>query len=205
MFLAVVICAIAIDRDEIVRPNNSSGPAPDPSGSNSGKEPAGYETALTPCFDSVSHPKHKTLDVITQFHRASVPSSIRVNTLLKQLSADASETATQDHATSNKDQNKVHRTEFELNITEDAPTSDQLRTILEYVGARKASQLVDGARDEADALKKLKEDPGKFKPPVANMRSATYALGADVVTVVGDNETELKKMISQIPKETNSV
>ena len=95
-----------------------------------------------------------------------MPSSVRVNTLLKQLSAHASETATEDQAADHTHQNKIQRTEFELNVTEDPPTSDQMRSILEYVGARKANQLVDGARDEADALKKLKEDPGRFKPPV---------------------------------------
>ncbi|KAL9126014.1 MAG: hypothetical protein Q9217_004865 [Psora testacea] len=95
-----------------------------------------------------------------------MPSSVRVNSLLKQLSAEASEIPTEDQATHHTHQNKLQRSEFELNVTEDPPTSDQLRTILEYVGARKASQLVDGARDDADALKKLKEEPGRFKPPV---------------------------------------
>ena len=62
----------------------------------------------------------------------------------------------------------MQRAEFELNVTEDPPTKDQLRTILEYVGAKKASQLVEGARDEADAMKKLGEDGAKFKRPVVS-------------------------------------
>ena len=62
----------------------------------------------------------------------------------------------------------MQRTEFELDITEDAPTSDQLRSILEYVGARKAKDIVDGARDEADAIRKLSEDKGRFKAPVVS-------------------------------------
>ena len=98
-----------------------------------------------------------------------MPSSVRVNTLLKQLSAHASETATEDQATDHTHQNKLQRTEFELNVTEDPPTGDQLRTILEYVGAKKAGQVVSGANDETDALKKLKEDPGRFKPPVVGL------------------------------------
>ncbi|KAI4204961.1 MAG: hypothetical protein LQ350_000813 [Teloschistes chrysophthalmus] len=111
---------------------------------------------------------HKTLDVITLFHKTSSPASIRAHTLLKQISAHASETATEDQATDHTAQNKLQRTEFELNVTEDPPTSDQLRTILEYVGSGggRAGQIVEGATDESDALKKLKEDPGRFKQPV---------------------------------------
>ncbi|KAL8828320.1 MAG: hypothetical protein Q9191_002660 [Dirinaria sp. TL-2023a] len=109
---------------------------------------------------------HKTLDVITLFHRPSAPSSLRVLTQLKQLSAHASETATEDQATDHTHQNKLQRTQFELNVTEEPPTSDQVRTILEYVGERKASQLVDGARDAKDAIRKLKEDSRRFKVPV---------------------------------------
>ncbi|KAL9588770.1 MAG: hypothetical protein Q9203_002424 [Teloschistes exilis] len=111
---------------------------------------------------------HKTLDVITLFHKASSPASIRAHTLLKQLSAHASETATEDQAADHTAQNKLQRTDFELNVTEDPPTSDQLRTILEYVGSGggRAGKIVEGATDEADALKKLEEDPGRFKQPV---------------------------------------
>ena len=62
----------------------------------------------------------------------------------------------------------MQRTEFELNVTEDAPTKDQMRTILEYVGGKKASQLIQGARDEADALKKLGENGERFQRPVVS-------------------------------------
>ncbi|KAL9602020.1 MAG: hypothetical protein Q9219_002128 [cf. Caloplaca sp. 3 TL-2023] len=112
--------------------------------------------------------QHKSLDVITLFHKASSPASIRAQTLLKQISAHASETATEDQATDHTQQNKLQRTEFELNVTEEPPTSDQLRSILEYVGssAGRAGQIVEGAVDEADALRKLKEDPNRFQRPV---------------------------------------
>lgn len=110
--------------------------------------------------------QHKTLDIVTLFHRPSVPSSLRVLTQLKQISAHASETATEDQASDHTHQNKLQRTQFELNVTEEPPTSDQIRTILEYVGERKASQLVDGARDAQDAIQKLKEDSRRFKVPV---------------------------------------
>ena len=43
-----------------------------------------------------------------------------------------------------------------------------MRTILEYMGARHASQLVDGAKDAEDAIKKVGEFPKTFKPPVVS-------------------------------------
>ncbi|KAI4196757.1 MAG: hypothetical protein LQ348_002252 [Seirophora lacunosa] len=161
---------------------------------------------------------HKPVDVITLFHKASSPASIRAHTLLKQISAHASENATEDQATDHTSQNKLQRTEFELNVTEDPPTSDQLRTILEYAGsgAGKAGQIVQGAADEADALKKLEEDPNRFQRPVIvdwhngragkNMEhSRMPELKLMRQTVFGDKESEIMKMISQLPKETNSV
>ena len=87
-------------------------------------------------------------------------------TLLKQVSAQASETATEDQAADHTHQNKLQRTEFELNITEDPPTTDQMRTILEYMGAHNAGRLVEGAKDIRDAINKLGENPKRFKPPV---------------------------------------
>ncbi|MCJ1484308.1 hypothetical protein MMC06_004476 [Schaereria dolodes] len=141
---------------------------------------------------------HKSLDVITLFHKPSLPASVRVLTILKQASAHASETATEDQATDHTHQNKLQRTEFELNISEEAPTSDQLRSILEYVGARKAKDIVDGARDAGDAIRKLSEDKRRFKAPVVVDWNNGKA-------VIGDSESELLKMIGELPKETGSV
>ena len=106
------------------------------------------------------------MDIITLFHKPSLPASTRVLTLLKQISAQASEHATEDQASDHASQYKIQRSEFELNVAEDPPTSDQLRTILEYVGAGKAMNIVEGAKDEADAMKKLKEDSARFRMPV---------------------------------------
>ncbi|KAL8726556.1 MAG: hypothetical protein Q9181_006001 [Wetmoreana brouardii] len=141
---------------------------------------------------------YKSLDVITLFHKASSPASVRAHTLLKQISAHASENATEDQATDHSSQNKFQRTDFELNVTEDPPTSDQLRTILEYVGSGggRAGQIVEGAVDEADALKKLKEDPSKFKQPVIVDWNNGRA-------VFGYRESDIMKMISQLPRETD--
>lgn len=51
-------------------------------------------------------------------------------------------------------------------MTEEPPTEDQLKSILEYVGAQKAGTIIKGAKDEADAMKKLKENSENFQRPV---------------------------------------
>lgn len=113
--------------------------------------------------------QHKSLDTITLFHRPSLSSSTRVLTLLKQASAQASETATEDQVSDHTHQKQIQRSEFELNITEEPPTSDQLRSILEYVGGSRAKDIVEGARNEADAIKTLAQDPSKFRAPVVRL------------------------------------
>jgi hypothetical protein len=74
---------------------------------------------------------------------------------LKQAAANASEYATEDQASDHTDQTHPKRQEFDLEVTEELPTTDQLKSILEYVGAQKASTIIKGAKDEADAMKKL--------------------------------------------------
>ena len=73
-----------------------------------------------------------------------------------------------DQAADHSGQNKLQRSDFELNVTEEPPTGDQLKTIIEYAGERKASQVVDGARDALDAMHKLSQDKNKFKAPVVS-------------------------------------
>jgi hypothetical protein len=104
--------------------------------------------------------QHKPLDVITLFHKAASPASVRVAAALRQASAAASETSTEDQA------NAVRRAEFKLEITEDPPTADQLKTILEYVGAQRIGSIVKGADDEDDALRTFKENVENFQRPV---------------------------------------
>ena len=58
------------------------------------------------------------------------------------------------------------REEFELNITEDPPTPEQLKSILEYIGTQRASTIVKDAKNKADAMKKLKENAETFQKPV---------------------------------------
>lgn len=62
--------------------------------------------------------------------------------------------------------------DFELNITEDSPTVDQVKTILEYVGPSKISTIVSGAENEKDALRKFNMDPNTFQRPVVSCASA---------------------------------
>ena len=119
--------------------------------------------------------QHKTLDVITLFHRPSTPASVRVHTILKQASANITETATIDPAAKHSQQNKAQRNEFELDVVEDPPTSDQLRSMLEYIGGKKASDLVNGARDEADAMRKLRDSGESFVRPV--VRHLLHSVG----------------------------
>ena len=41
-----------------------------------------------------------------------------------------------------------------------------MRTILEYMGARNAGSLVEGAKDPEEAIKKV--NPKTFKPPLVS-------------------------------------
>jgi arsenate reductase-like glutaredoxin family protein len=109
--------------------------------------------------------------------------------LLKQASAQSSATATEDQASDHSAQNKsVTREPFELDITEAAPTPDQLKNIFEYLGGGKAAQLVKGAASESDALRKIKEDGEAFQRPVVVDWSNGKA-------VAGENESEILKLL----------
>ncbi|KAH7316583.1 thioredoxin-like protein [Stachybotrys elegans] len=132
----------------------------------------------------------KTLDIVTVFHKASSPASVRVSNLMKQASANASAGATLDQASDHSAQNKFSRDPFELNITEDPPTTDQVQTILGYVGKGGISAIIKGAKDEQDALKRFKENKDSFfRPTVVDWNNGK--------AVVGDNESEILKMLSQ--------
>ncbi|KAI0119765.1 DUF1687-domain-containing protein [Daldinia grandis] len=135
---------------------------------------------------------HKTLDIVTLFHKAGSPASTRAATLLKQVSANATETATEDQASDHTHQThpKRSRQEFELNITEEPPTADQLKTILEYVGKNNISSIVQGASTENDALKKFRENNENFKRPVIVDWNNGKA-------VASEQESEILKMLEQ--------
>ncbi|KAI1077511.1 DUF1687-domain-containing protein [Whalleya microplaca] len=134
----------------------------------------------------------KTLDIVTLFHKPASAASVRAVNLLKQISANATESATEDQASDHTPQThpKRQRQQFELNITEDPPTPDQLQTILGYVGQNRISTIIAGASTEKDALKRFKENVDNFQRPVIvdwNNGKATAST----------NESEILKMIGQ--------
>jgi hypothetical protein len=53
-------------------------------------------------------------------------------------------------------------------VTEEPPTEDQLRSILEYIGVQKAGTIIKGAKDEADAMRKLAASGDSFERPVVS-------------------------------------
>lgn len=85
------------------------------------------------------------------------------------MSATASEHATEDQASDHSAQTKAQRSEFELEVTEEPPTEDQLRSILEYLGPNSAGTAIKGAADEADALRKLKANGNSFERPFVGL------------------------------------
>jgi hypothetical protein len=113
------------------------------------------------------------MDIVTLFHKASSPASVRVANLLKQASANAAEHATEDQASDHSAQTNPHRAEFELNITEDPPTPDQLQTILQYVGKPAIPTVVKGASSESEALKIFKQSAEAFQRPVVRTAHLT--------------------------------
>ncbi|KAF4441351.1 fatty acid desaturase [Fusarium austroafricanum] len=131
---------------------------------------------------------HKTLDIVTVFHKASSPASVRVANLLKQVSANATSGATLDQASDHSAQTAPIRDQFELNITEDPPTDDQVKTILEYVGTSGISNVIKGANSEKDALRKFKESKENFiRPVVVDWNNGK--------AIAGDNESEILKLL----------
>jgi arsenate reductase-like glutaredoxin family protein len=116
--------------------------------------------------------KHGAKNVVTLFHKPNNEASTRVLTLLKQANAQSVAHATEDQASSHQAQNKTERNEFELDVTEEAPTGDQLKTILEYLGGS-PGKVVQGASDESDALRRLKADGNTFQRPLVRLLDFT--------------------------------
>ncbi|EFZ03754.1 uncharacterized protein G6M90_00g060460 [Metarhizium brunneum] len=131
---------------------------------------------------------HKSLDIVTVFHKASSPASTRVANLVKQISANAQAGATIDQASDHTAQTQPSRDPFELNITEEPPTVEQVQTILDYVGKPSISKVIKGAHDEKDALKKFRESRESFLRPV----TVDWNNGK---AIAGDNESEILKML----------
>jgi uncharacterized protein DUF1687 len=123
--------------------------------------------------------QHKTLDIITLFHKANSPASTRVVNLLKQVNANASQTTTEDQAGDPTAQTNVRDEPFELNVTEDPPTADQLRTMLEYAeqaGQGEIPRIVEGANNVTQALKAFEKSKESFRRPVVSFLSTCLFL-----------------------------
>lgn len=121
--------------------------------------------------------QHKTLDVITLFHKPSLPSSTRVLNILRMASAAASETTTMDQASDQTNTIDNRRGEFQLDVTEAPPTPDQMRNILDYLAAKgvKPSAVVPGARNAEDAIKRVKEsDANGIVRPIVSVSPRSF-------------------------------
>ena len=98
-------------------------------------------------------------------------------------------------------------------VQEGAPTPDQLGNIIDYLGESKIGSVVSGATSSSDALRKLKADGNAFQRPVVvdwhNGRAGTIFSArhsydskiTDMTTVVGDSESEILKLVRELPKE----
>jgi arsenate reductase-like glutaredoxin family protein len=104
--------------------------------------------------------------VVTLFHSPSISSSNRVLTVLKQSRANAVATATEDQASSTEPPASNVLAEFDLDIREEPPTEDQLKSILEYVGSQNAGEVVKGAQTDGEALWVFRKDNGAFVRPL---------------------------------------
>merc|ERR1711939_540204 len=123
-------------------------------------------------------------DVITLFHAPSVPASMRAHAILKQAAATAQSSATEDQASDHDNQSRLQKT---------PPTPDQLTSILDYLGPSKAGTVVEEATGTSDALRKFNAKQQAFQRPV----TVDWNNGR---AVVGDDESELMRLIRTLPK-----
>ncbi|KAH6618804.1 thioredoxin-like protein [Boeremia exigua] len=139
--------------------------------------------------------EHGAKNVVTLFHKPSSQASLRAHTILKQANAQSVATATEDQASSHDAQNNAAQSKFELDVTEAPPTADQLKSILEYLGGPSAvGRVVEGAKDETDALRRLKADGSTFQRPLVVDWNQGKA-------VAGDNESEILSLLKNISSE----
>ncbi|KAI6905444.1 hypothetical protein KC318_g6292 [Hortaea werneckii] len=137
-------------------------------------------------------------DVITLFHAPSVPASMRAHAILKQAAATAQSSATEDQASDHDNQSRLQRTDFNLDVQETPPTPDQLTSILDYLGPSKAGTVVEEATGTSDALRKFNAKQQAFQRPV----TVDWNNGR---AVVGDDESELMRLVRTLPKETDQI
>jgi hypothetical protein len=88
--------------------------------------------------------------------------------MLKQANANTATTAKEDQISSHDSNSAAQKKEFALDVTEQAPTSDQLRSILEFAGEEKVGSIVEGASDVADAQRRVRLDLSTLKRPLVS-------------------------------------
>jgi hypothetical protein len=114
--------------------------------------------------------QHGVKNAVTIFHKPSSPGSSRILNILKQAHATAGTHATEDQASSHQSHSDAQKTEFDLEVAEGPPTSDQLRSILDYVGETNANKIVEGASDTADAQRRLRANANSFQRPLVRFQ-----------------------------------
>ncbi|KAF3941658.1 hypothetical protein ABW19_dt0204535 [Dactylella cylindrospora] len=139
------------------------------------------------------NPGHKTLDVLTLFHSPRSEASNRVLTALKAANTAAEEsTITSDSGTDPSGKKQI----FELDVVEGPMTTTQLRSILDYIGENKVTDIVEGAKGVTDAMKILEKANGQdvLKRPI----TVDWNNGK---VVLGDKQSAIKQLVDSLPKE----
>ncbi|KAK1833191.1 thioredoxin-like protein [Podospora conica] len=125
----------------------------------------------------------KSLDVIQLFHKTGSPTSTKAADFLKRIAVQASESASED---------KANRDPFELQVTEEPPTQDQLQTMLDYAGDKGISSIVEGAKTSSEALRLVKENVDRLRRPITvDWNNGKVYAGAE--------ESEILKMLNALP------
>lgn len=68
-----------------------------------------------------------------------------------------------------------------------------MKSILEYVGESEAGKVVEGASSVRDAVRKVKEDAGRFRRPLI----VDWHQGK---VVVGEEQSEILRLLRSLPK-----
>lgn len=92
-------------------------------------------------------------NAVTLFHKPSSSASSRILSRLKEAtSADAANPAP-----------------IQLEVTEGSPTTDQLKSILDYAGESNLTKVVGGAKDITEAQRKVRMDGEALTRPIVSI------------------------------------
>ncbi|KAI5277870.1 hypothetical protein KEM52_004823 [Ascosphaera acerosa] len=146
----------------------------------------------------ISRDQPRSRDVITLFHSPALRSSQRALELLQRAAAAAQEGEGgklfswegNREGKETQEARSIPATDFELEVTTAPPTEDQLGSIFDYLGAAAAvpapaAQVVRGARDREDALRKVLADQSRFiRPVVVDWSNGRAVLGGDESQII---------------------